>query len=228
MRWILATAMLCAVGIFPALAAPEDGIASTYANNDGHAWSTTAHCWKARRKTRCERVDPSAMTAAHRSLPFNTRVKVTNKRNGRSAIVRINDRGPYRRGRIIDLTPAAAQSIGSNGLAHVRVEQIVAHPAGCPARAFCGCGASIEVFGRSIRELWLASAWFKFPRTSPAPGMAAVRRHHVFVIREVIGGNMVLAYDANSGGRQTRIHARSLAGYTVVNPRGGSRYARAD
>lgn len=101
--------------------------------------------------------------------------------------------------------------------------QIVAHPSGCPARAFCGCGASVEVFGRSIRELWLAANWFQFPRTSPAPGMVAVRRHHVFVIREVLGGNMVMAYDANSGGRQTRIHPRSLAGYVVVDPRAGRR-----
>ncbi len=102
--------------------------------------------------------------------------------------------------------------------------QIVAHPAGCPSRAFCGCGASIEVFGKSIRELWLAANWFKFPRTEPAPGMVAVRRHHVFVIREVRAPGLVLAYDANSGGHRTRIHLRSLAGYTVVNPR-GSRYA---
>lgn len=104
--------------------------------------------------------------------------------------------------------------------------QLLPHPAGCPSRAFCGCGASIEVFGKSIRELWLAAEWFKFPRAEPAPGMVAVRRHHVFVIREVRARNMVLAYDANSGGRKTRIHLRSLAGYTVVNPR-GSRYATA-
>lgn len=104
--------------------------------------------------------------------------------------------------------------------------QIVAHPPGCPSRAFCGCGASIEVFGKSIRELWLAANWFKFPRTAPAPGMVAVRRHHVFVIREVRGPGLVLAYDANSGGHKTRIHLRRLSGYVVVNPR-GSRYANA-
>jgi hypothetical protein len=102
--------------------------------------------------------------------------------------------------------------------------QLLPHPVGCPSRAFCGCGASIEVFGRSIRELWLAAAWFKFPRAEPAPGMVAVRRHHVFVIREVRAPGLVLAYDANSGGRRTRLHLRSLAGFTVVNPR-GSRYA---
>ncbi len=64
---------------------------------------------------------PAALTAAHRSLPFGTRVRVTNKRNGRSVVVRINDRGPFVRGRIIDLSPAAARAIGMRGLAHVRL-----------------------------------------------------------------------------------------------------------
>ncbi len=64
------------------------------------------------------------MTAAHRSLPFGTRVRVTNQRNGRSVTVRINDRGPFVRGRIIDLTPAAAGAIGLSGLAPVTVTVI--------------------------------------------------------------------------------------------------------
>jgi len=54
-------------------------------------------------------------------LPFGTKVKVTNKRNGRSVTVRINDRGPFVRGRIIDLTPAAARVLGFSGLAPVEV-----------------------------------------------------------------------------------------------------------
>lgn len=107
-----------------------------------------------------------------------------------------------------------------------REAQIVAHPAGCPRTLFCGCGSSIEVFGRSIRELWLARNWFRFPQASPAPGMVAVRRHHVFVIRKVIAPGRVLAYDPNSGGHKTRIHVRSLRGYSVRNPH-GSRYASA-
>jgi len=59
------------------------------------------------------------MTAAHRSLPFGTLVQVTNERTGRSVVVRINDRGPFIRGRVIDLMPAAARAIGFSGLAHV-------------------------------------------------------------------------------------------------------------
>ena len=96
---------------------------------------------------------------------------------------------------------------------------IVAHPAGCPARAFCGCGAAVRVFGAPIRSLWLAANWLRFPRAAPAPGMVAARRGHVFVLEQHISGGVWLVYDANSGGRKTRIHARSIAGYTIVNPR---------
>jgi rare lipoprotein A len=61
----------------------------------------------------------SGLTAAHRSLPFGTKVKVTNRANGRSVVVRVNDRGPYVRGRVIDLTPAGARALGFSGLAQV-------------------------------------------------------------------------------------------------------------
>lgn len=105
----------------------------------------------------------------------------------------------------------------SHGLGAGQAE-ILAHPAGCPARAFCGCGAAVKVFGRPIRELWLAAAWFRFPRAAPGAGMVAVRRHHVFVLEVHVGGDTWLAYDANSGGRATRRHARSIAGYVIVNP----------
>jgi rare lipoprotein A len=59
------------------------------------------------------------LTAAHRSLPFGTMVKVTNTGSGRSVVVRINDRGPFVRGRVIDLTPAGARALGMDGLAPV-------------------------------------------------------------------------------------------------------------
>lgn len=95
---------------------------------------------------------------------------------------------------------------------------IVGHPAGCPHRAFCGCGASVEVFGHPIRDLWLAESWFKFPKVAPAAGMVAVRRGHVFVLRSHIGGNIWLVFDANSGGHHTRVHHRSISGLTIVNP----------
>lgn len=66
-------------------------------------------------------MNASLMTAAHRSLPFGTKVLVTNKRNGKSVVVRINDRGPFIRGRIIDVSKAAAKNIGmvNSGTAQV-------------------------------------------------------------------------------------------------------------
>jgi len=64
------------------------------------------------------------LTAAHRDLPFGTHVRVTNLRNGKTVVVRINDRGPFKRGRIIDLSYAAARKIGMvrEGSTRVRVE----------------------------------------------------------------------------------------------------------
>lgn len=98
------------VGMFLVGAAhAESGIASVY-NYDG---SKTASG---------QRANPRGLTAAHRTLPFGTQVKVTNKRNGKSVVVRINDRGPFIRGRVIDLTPAAASVIGFSGLAPVTLE----------------------------------------------------------------------------------------------------------
>ena len=97
---------------------------------------------------------------------------------------------------------------------------IIAHPAGCPARAFCGCGAAVELFGRPVRDLWLAANWFRFPRAAPGPSMAAVRAHHVMVIRQYLGAGRALVYDANSGRGLTRVHVVSLHGYAIVNPKG--------
>jgi len=92
-----------------ATAAAESGIASVYA----YSGSKTASG---------ERASPGGLTAAHRTLPFGTKVRVTNKRNGHSVVVRINDRGPFVRGRVIDVTPAAARALGFSGLAPVTLE----------------------------------------------------------------------------------------------------------
>lgn len=66
-------------------------------------------------------MNPSLMTAAHKSLRFGTKVKVTNRNNGKSVIVRINDRGPFIRGRVLDLSKAAAQDIGMIRSGHAKV-----------------------------------------------------------------------------------------------------------
>jgi len=66
-----------------------------------------------------EAYSPDKLTAAHRTLPFGTMVRVTNMRNGRTVVVRINDRGPFNKSRDIDVTPAAAQQLRFSGLAPV-------------------------------------------------------------------------------------------------------------
>ncbi|MEZ1318968.1 septal ring lytic transglycosylase RlpA family protein [Pseudomonas fluorescens] len=73
-----------------------------------------------------ERFDKNSLTAAHRQLPFGTRVKVTNLKNNQSCIVRINDRGPHTRGRLIDLSHEAAEQLGMirSGTARVRVQAL--------------------------------------------------------------------------------------------------------
>ena len=73
-----------------------------------------------------ERFNQNGLTAAHRQLPFGTRVKVTNLDNDKNVVVRINDRGPHARGRLIDLSRAAAEQIGMlrSGTAPVRVQSL--------------------------------------------------------------------------------------------------------
>ncbi|MDB5618381.1 MAG: hypothetical protein JWQ24_2619 [Tardiphaga sp.] len=98
-------------------------------------------------------------------------------------------------------------------------EVIGGRPAGCPAR-FCGCGASLHLFGRIIPALNLAANWLRFPRAAPALNMVAARRGHVFVLKQHVAGSTWIVHDSNSGGRRTRLHARSISGFTIVNPNG--------
>jgi rare lipoprotein A len=108
-------AAICGVAVMLACssaAMAESGIASVYAYAGGKTASG-------------EHANPGGLTAAHRTLAFGTQVRVTNLSNGRSITVRINDRGPYARGRVIDLTPAGARVLGFAGLARVKLE--IAH-----------------------------------------------------------------------------------------------------
>jgi rare lipoprotein A (peptidoglycan hydrolase) len=95
------------------------GVASYYAEE-----------FHGRKTANGEVYDMHAFTAAHRTLPFNTRVKVTNRDNGKSVIVRINDRGPFKDNRVIDLSLSAAKAIGmiGAGTAPVLLEVIQAPP----------------------------------------------------------------------------------------------------
>lgn len=73
-----------------------------------------------------EMMNPALLTAAHRTLPFGTKVRVTNRTNGRSVVVRINDRGPFVRGRIVDVSKEAARQLGmvSAGVVRVCIAQV--------------------------------------------------------------------------------------------------------
>ncbi|MBN1604236.1 MAG: septal ring lytic transglycosylase RlpA family protein [Chitinispirillaceae bacterium] len=113
----------------PSIAPPDDIIRekiktqdfSFYQKGQASYYSDKLH---GRKTASGERYNKKAMTAAHRKLPFNTVVKVTSTRTGKSVVVRINDRGPFTKGRIIDLSRAAAERVGmvKSGVAHVIVE----------------------------------------------------------------------------------------------------------
>jgi rare lipoprotein A len=94
----LVAAFLCLFVVFVGPVSAATGWASFYKSG--------------KRTANGERYNPMGLTAAHRKLPFGTRVKVTNLRNGKSVIVRINDRGPFIRGRVMDLSLGAAKVIG--------------------------------------------------------------------------------------------------------------------
>ena len=95
--------------------AQSDGKASYYSNG-----------LHGRRMSNGERYDRNAFTCAHRTLPFGTRLRITNPRNGKSVIVRVTDRGPFVRGRVVDLSYAAARELGTiaSGVAYVKVELV--------------------------------------------------------------------------------------------------------
>jgi rare lipoprotein A len=110
-KTLIASVLAFSVAAIPMTASAEAGIASIYAYSSG----PTANG---------EKASPTGLTAAHRTLPFGTLVRVTNRESGHSVVVRINDRGPFIAGRIIDLTPAGAQVLGFSGLAHVTVDVV--------------------------------------------------------------------------------------------------------
>jgi rare lipoprotein A len=113
---LVIVAAVAAITASPTAALAHDGVqcgkASWYALNS--------------RTASGERMNPSGLSAAHRTLPFGTKVKVENLRNGRSVVVRINDRGPFIRSRVIDVSKGAAQELGfvSAGVASVRVSVV--------------------------------------------------------------------------------------------------------
>jgi rare lipoprotein A len=124
--WKIVTALFATVqvssGAAPAFA-DSVGTASYYGKGfDGH------------RAANGEIFNMHAMTAAHRSLPFGTQLQVTNMKNGRSVVVRIQDRGPYVRGRVLDLSYGAARALDmiTSGTARVKMVSVAAKPPAAP------------------------------------------------------------------------------------------------
>jgi rare lipoprotein A len=109
-KWAISLALLLAVTT-AAAAADKAALASRYSETAG----TTASG---------ETYSPAELTAAHRTLPFGTLVRVTNLANGRTTVVRINDRGPFVKNRVIDLSQAAAQQLQFSGLVPVSLEPV--------------------------------------------------------------------------------------------------------
>lgn len=103
---------------------PAAGPAAGYSQTGLASWY--GRPFHGRQTASGERYDMNKMTAAHRKLPFGTRVRVTNLANGRSVVLTINDRGPFKRGRIIDVSRRAAGKLGflKQGLIRVRVEAL--------------------------------------------------------------------------------------------------------
>jgi rare lipoprotein A len=114
MRGLIAALVLCLLGI---TVRAEDCVASVYCLGDSSQSGTKTASGTP--------LNDNAMTAAHKSLPFGFKVKVTNKKNGHAVTVTITDRGPYVKGRCIDLSQAGARALGFAGLAPVTVVPVV-------------------------------------------------------------------------------------------------------
>jgi rare lipoprotein A len=103
-KLVVASSLVASTVALPIAALAQSGVASVYSGQ---------------KTANGEYASAGGLTAAHRTLPFGTKVRVTNQHTGRSVVVRINDRGPFVRGRVIDITPAAAHVLGMSGLAPV-------------------------------------------------------------------------------------------------------------
>jgi len=103
-KLVVASSLVASTVALPIAALAQSGVASVYSGQ---------------KTANGEYASAGGLTGAHRTLPFGTKVRVTNQHTGRSVVVRINDRGPFVRGRVIDITPAAAHALGMSGLAPV-------------------------------------------------------------------------------------------------------------
>ena len=151
-----------------------------------------------------EQMVPGELTAAHRSLPFGTRVLVENLTNGRSVVVRINDRGPFVGGRIIDLSKAAAQSIGMLGSGTAKVR------AG---------GNALEALGEAAAKVKNGTTLAAVGRADLAPAPNSVGMRAIAEKRPASYGKAVASLRYG----KTRIASRGHARSTAVSWKGSSK-----
>lgn len=126
-RWLALG--LCALALLILAAcgsAPKSGGGAARGHSESGQASYYGNEFQGRKTANGERFDQSGLTAAHRTLPFGTRVRVTNTQNGKSVTVRVNDRGPFVKGRVIDLSSSAFKAIASlnAGVVPVRIQVI--------------------------------------------------------------------------------------------------------
>ena len=114
---ITAVVLGCTLGAIPAAAEETQPVQTGAASWYGPGFH-------GKRTANGETFNTNALTAAHKTLPFGTELRVTNERTGKSAVVRINDRGPYTHGRVIDLSKAAAEAVGISGVGKVTLAKL--------------------------------------------------------------------------------------------------------
>jgi len=114
---ITAVVLGCTLGAIPAAAEETQPVQTGAASWYGPGFH-------GKRTANGETFNTNALTAAHKPLPFGTEVRVTNERTGKSVVVRINDRGPYAHGRVIDLSKAAADAVGISGVGKVTLAKL--------------------------------------------------------------------------------------------------------
>ena len=127
----------------------------------------------------------NAFTAAHKTLPIPSYVRVTNTRNGKSVVVRINDRGPFHSNRIIDVSKAAAQQLGfvSQGTAHVKIEQIVPGKSS-PTAENKDIFIDLKSFGTEREaQAYLNHAAQNLASSASNPNLSVEKRHYEYVVK---------------------------------------------
>lgn len=124
LRWAGAACLLMLALLVGCSSTPKVGKPVPSGHSEAGQASYYGNEFHGRKTANGERFDQGKLTAAHRTLPFGTRVKVTNTQNGKTVVVRVNDRGPFVKGRIIDLSSSAFKSIASlnAGVVTVRIQ----------------------------------------------------------------------------------------------------------